>query len=132
MLGGLDFSQHGADGVHHRQQSARKIRRQRKLSLTKAGEKAFSHVRDFLKLAESQKAATSLDRVDGSEDAGQKFLRRRIGLKFHQLAVEPVQVLIAFDQEFLNQVVHCDTLFAVIRIERTRRTAWRGGTLRAE
>ena len=63
--------------------------RKRKFPVPKAREKAFTHVRDLLQLAESEKTAASFDRVDGSENARQKFLRGRVGFKLHQFAVEP-------------------------------------------
>src|SRR5690348_1990070 len=74
LLGGLYFSQHYANGIHHRQQPARKFRREREFPVPKAGEKALSHMSDFLQLGESQKAATSFNCMDGPEDARQKFL----------------------------------------------------------
>jgi hypothetical protein len=40
-------------------------------------------------------------------------LRRGIGFQLYELAVEPVRVLIAFNQEFLDQIVHHTTLFAL-------------------
>jgi hypothetical protein len=69
--------------------------------------------------------------MDGPEDARQKFLRGRIDFKFHQFAVEPVQVLITFDQEFLDQVVHGTTLFAAIRLVWLEKVPWRGWRPRA-
>jgi hypothetical protein len=126
LLSGLYFSEHGANGVYHREQPARNFRRQRKLAVPEPGEKAFSHVSDFLKFAEPQETAASLDRMDGSEDARQKFMRRWIDFKFHQFTIEPVQVLGAFDQEFLNQVIHGTTLFGIVRLGRIKTPAWRG------
>jgi hypothetical protein len=69
--------------------------------------------------------------VDGSENARQKFLGKRIGFKFHELAVEPVQILITLDQEFLDQFVHCTTLFSIRTLPGKQGTARRCPALRS-
>lgn len=72
---------------------------------------------DILQIANPKEAATTLDRVDGSENTRHKFLGRRIGFHLHQFAVEPVQILRAFDQEFMDQIVHCTALFSADSLE---------------
>ena len=69
---------------------------------------------DFLQLAESQETAASLNRMNRSKDARKKVLRRGIRFQFDEFAVEPVQILVTFDQEFLDQIVHCTTLLGKV------------------
>ena len=44
--------------------------------------------------------------MDGSEDAVQQLTGSWVRFELDQLLVEPVQVLVAFDKEVLNDVIH--------------------------
>jgi len=80
-------------------------------------------MRHVLQLAESQESAAPLDRMDRAENARHQFLRRWIGFELHQLAIEAIQVLIALDQEILDQIVHSRTLKGLLFADQPRNPA---------
>jgi len=45
--------------------------------------------------------------VDGPKDAGEQLVWGRIFSQLHEVAVELVKSLAAFDQELLNKLLHC-------------------------
>src|SRR6266567_2436827 len=59
---------------------------------------------NLLEFAEAQKAAGTLDGVDGAKNSRQRILVLRIFLQPHQVPVQPVQVLVTLDQKFLNDI----------------------------
>jgi len=44
------------------------------------------------------------NRMNAAEDTGQQFSRPGIAFQLHQFAVQPVEVLVTFDQELLNEI----------------------------
>jgi len=69
-----------------------------------ATRRAFPRMGQRLQLVESQKATRALNRMNAAEDTGQQFSRRGIAFQLHQFAVQPVEVLVTFDQELLNEI----------------------------
>jgi hypothetical protein len=59
---------------------------------------------DFLQFVEAQKAARSLDGMDGAKDASQRVAVMRIFLQPDQIAVQPIQVFIALREKILDDV----------------------------
>ena len=55
---------------------------------------------------ERQHAATALDGMDGSKDAGEKLFGGWVRLQLHKFTVQPVQILDAFNKKILDQVIH--------------------------
>lgn len=58
-----------------------------------------------LQLFKPQEPARTLNGMDAAKDAGQQVGRSGITFQLHELAVEPIEILIALDQKFLNQIV---------------------------
>lgn len=52
---------------------------------------------EFLKTLESQETAAPFDRVNRPKNTGKEFLGRWVRFEFHQLLIQPIQVLIALD-----------------------------------
>jgi hypothetical protein len=69
-------------------------------------EQVFARVGQLFEPRKAQESAASLDSVDGAENAGQQLFGGRIGLQFHEFLVQPIQVLVAFDEKIFNDFVH--------------------------
>ena len=63
-------------------------------------------MRHRLEFAIAEEAAAALERMDRAEDAGEGLLRAGILLEYNQVAIEAIQVLIALDQEFFDDLIH--------------------------
>jgi len=68
-------------------------------------------VSDFFQLGEAEEAARPLDGMNSAEDAGQRILILGIFLQSNQVAVQAVEVFIAFNQEFLNNIAFAHRCF---------------------
>src|SRR5437899_3257891 len=62
-------------------------------------------MRHALQLPKSQKPAGPLDRVDRAENARKRLPVARILLQIHQFSVQPIQVFIALQQEFTDDLI---------------------------
>ena len=102
---GLDRGEQRADAVDHLQQHARAGRRQGQLAVPQPGEHVLPDVRDLLEPVEGEEAAGALDGVDRPEDAGQPLAGVGLLLEGDQVGVQLVEVLVALDQELLDDVV---------------------------
>ena len=100
----LDVLQHPPHSVNRIQQRGGDLGGQCQRAIAQPAEQVFSDVRQFFELVETQKAASALNGVDDAEDAGQRTFIGRIFLEFDQFAVQPVKVLVTFDQKVFNDV----------------------------
>ena len=94
-----------ADRVDHLQEHARAGRGQLQLAVAEPGQHVLADVGDLLQAVERQEAAGALDRVDRPEDARQPLARVRLLLQGDEVRVQLVEVLVALDQELLDDVV---------------------------
>ena len=104
LAGGLNFLQHLAHCIHHAQQGSRKLWIQRELPIAQAREQVFSNVGHFFQLAETEKSAGALNRVDRPKYARQGFFVAGVLLQTDQVAVQAVQILGTLDQKVLDDV----------------------------
>jgi hypothetical protein len=102
----LDEGQHLAHGVHHGQQPAGHLGVQADVAVTQPAEQVLAHVCHRFQAIETEKSAGSLDRVDGAENGREQLLVRRLFLQLDEVAIQSVQVLVAFHKEFTDQFVH--------------------------
>jgi len=51
------------------------------------------------------RATRTFNRVNAAEDTGKQFSRSGIAFQLYQFAVQPVEVLVTFDQELMNEVI---------------------------
>ena len=70
----------------------------------------FGRVRQRLETRQAEETAGALDGVDEAEDVAENFGVVRLLLETHELDVDHVEALVGFDQEFLEQVVHANSL----------------------
>ena len=61
---------------------------------------------DFLQARKTKESATAFNSVNRTEDSGQQILGTRIGFQLDQFLIEPVEVLMAFNEEVLDDFVH--------------------------
>ena len=102
---GLDAGQHGPDGVEHGQQAAGDFRVEQQMAVAQTAQQTLADVADRFQFAEAEETARPLDGVDGAEDAGQSLPVLGILFQCHQVAVELVEVLVTFDQEFFDDII---------------------------
>src|SRR6186997_137689 len=60
-----------------------------------------------LQLAKAEKTARAFDRVDCAEDAAECHRRRWFLLERNEIAVQLIEVLVAFDQKVFHYVLEC-------------------------
>src|SRR5579872_522320 len=75
-------------------------------------------MRDSFQLVERQKAGCALDGMNRPKNAGERLAIARVFLERNQVLIEPVQVLVAFNQEFFDDfgVAHQDSFARGSRI----------------
>src|SRR6476660_9614155 len=61
---------------------------------------------DPLELKEAQEPAGALDRVHGAEDAREHVTGVGVSVQCEEVAVQPVEALVALDEELRNDLVH--------------------------
>ncbi len=101
----LDGREDLANRIHHRQQRARHLRIETEDAVSELGEQALALVGERPELREREEARRSLDRVDRPEDPRQGLDIRGILLERDEVTIELVEVLVAFDEELVDQVV---------------------------
>ena len=74
-------------------------------AVAQLGQEVLAGVGHTLELLEAEKAARPLHRMDGAEDRGDDLTVAGVLLEQQELLVEPVEVLVALDQELLHQAV---------------------------
>ena len=73
-------------------------------AVAQPGQQGFTGMGQRLQPGEGQEAARTLDRVNRPEDPGNQFARLWLLLKCHQVLVNLVQVLVAFHEEFADDL----------------------------
>ena len=101
----LDGRQHLAHGIDQRQQRVRPRLVEREVAVAQPAQQVLAGVRELTQTIEAQEACGPLDRVDGSEDAREHLGRARISLELEELVVEPVEVLVALQEELLDDLI---------------------------
>ncbi|MEZ5284151.1 MAG: hypothetical protein R2712_04940 [Vicinamibacterales bacterium] len=100
----LDRLQDLPDGIDHRQQRAGHLGVEAQLEVAELAQQVLTDVRDGLELGEAEEPARALDRVNRPKDAPQAFAVLGILLERHEVAVQAIEVLVAFDQELFDQI----------------------------
>jgi hypothetical protein len=104
VAGRFDALEHLPDRVDHVQQRGGDLRVENHFAVAQAAQQIFTRVGDRFELGEPQKTAGALDGVDGAENTGQSFAVAGIPLQLHEFAVQRIQVLVALDQKFADDV----------------------------
>lgn len=102
----FDVGQHLPHGVDHRQLAAGDFGRERQLAFAELAQQVLADVRHRLQIRESEEARRAFDRVNRAKDAGQTFFVVRIFFEVHQISIELVEVLVALDEELLDDLIH--------------------------
>jgi hypothetical protein len=63
-------------------------------------------VGNFFEARKTKESATAFNSVNRTEDSGQQILGSRIGFQLDQFLIEPVEILIAFNEEVFDDFVH--------------------------
>ncbi len=101
----FNVSEDAPNRVHQGQQGADNVRIQNESAVTQTAEQALAGVGNGFQTGEGEESAGALDGVKRAEDAGQAVAVPRLLLQDHQIAVELIQVLLAFDEELTDDVV---------------------------
>ena len=104
--GRLDAAEQAAHRVDHVEQRAGDLGGEEQLAVAQPGQQVLADVRDGLEPPVRQEAAGALDGVDGAEDAPEQVAAVRRLLEGDEVLVELVEVLVALDQELLDDLVH--------------------------
>ncbi len=94
-----------ANHVDDIEQNRRHRRGPLEASLAEVAEQTLGGVRDRLQPGKVEEAAGAFDGVEGSKDAVEGVAAGRVLLDRDQVAVELIQVLLTFHQEFLNRQI---------------------------
>lgn len=103
--GRFDGAQHVAHGIDQGEQGVGDVLVEQQLAVAQPAEQALAGMGDGLQAFEAEEAAGALDGVDGAEDAAEMLAVLRVLLEGDEFAIEPIQALIALDQEFLDQII---------------------------
>ena len=106
VAGRLDAAEQPADGVDHLEQRAGDLRRERELAVAQPRQQVLADVGDRLEPVVGQEAAGALDRVDRAEHAAEQVPAGGVLLERDQVVVQLVEVLVALDEELLDDLVH--------------------------
>src|SRR3569623_3708249 len=104
LLGRLDRRQHAADRVHRGQQCRGDLGAERDLLVAQPAEQALGGVGDALQPRVTEEAAGPLDGVIGPTDARDRFARAWVLLQRDEVAVQPIEIFIALDQELFDDL----------------------------
>jgi hypothetical protein len=115
LTGGFNADQDLPHRVHHTQERRRYLRIQSKLLVPQPAEQVLAYMRHRFQFAETQKAARTLDGVNGTKHAGQRVTVLRIFFQPNQFPVQAVQVLVTLDEKVFYDVTfaHPAALFSV-------------------
>ena len=102
--GRFDGREDRLDGVHRFEDQRHQVRRQRPFPVPKLVQQRLGDVGDLLEDAEVEEAARPLDGVNRAEDAVEQPQIVGPLLQVHHLLFEARQVLVALDQEVLDDV----------------------------
>ena len=102
--GAADVADQAADRIDQGQQLRDDRGSQLDSAVAQLAEQCFARVTYLFQPREGEETARALDVVEGAENAVQPFAVARVGLQGHQVAVQLLQVLAAFQQEFLDEV----------------------------
>ena len=101
----LDRGQNAADRVDKFEEAGRPLLGQPQATVAQAREQPFAGMGEDLELAERQEAAGAFDRVNRAENA----LEQRVGVRFllerNKVAIELVEILVAFHEELAHDLV---------------------------
>ena len=104
LAGRLDHRQHRSDRVDQRQQSGGDLVGELQVTVAEPAEEALTHVGQPLELSEGEEPGGSLDRVDRPEHTRQHLEVTRSPLQGHEVAVHLIQVLVALDEELVDDL----------------------------
>jgi hypothetical protein len=105
VANGLDAREHLANGIDHREKRGGHFGIQRKFAVAELAEQVFADVRDGFEFCESEESTGALDRVNRTENAGERAAIAGIFFQVDQLAVEEVEIFAALDQELADDVI---------------------------
>jgi hypothetical protein len=101
----LDHGEHLAHRVDEGEQRVRTGLVEGEVAVAQPAEQVLTRVRELAQPIEAQEPCGSLDGVDRAEDARQHLRRAGIPLELDELVVEPVEVLIALQEELLDDLI---------------------------
>ena len=102
----LDLSQDQPQDVASSQEHAGGLRRDRQGPVSDTRQEALRRMGDPFELEETQEPAGALDRVHGAEDAREHLMGSGVSFECEEVAVQPVEALVALEQELRNDFVH--------------------------
>ena len=102
----LDLSQDQPQDVARGQEHAGGLRRDRQGPVSDTRQEALRRMSDPFELEEAQEPAGALDRVHGAEDAREHVTGSGVSFECEEVAVQPVEALVALDEELRNDLVH--------------------------
>ena len=95
-----------ADRVDQRQQTGGDLVGELQVTVAEPAEQALTDVGQPLELSEGEEPGGALDRVDRAEHTRQHLEVTRSPLQGHEVAVQLIQVLVALDEELVDDFAH--------------------------
>ena len=102
----LDGAQDAAQPVEEGEESADNLGSSGDAAVAQEAEKIFAGVGEGFEARETEKAGGALDGVDGAEDFREQAGIGGAGLELGEAPLHAVEPLLAFEQEFVREVVH--------------------------
>jgi hypothetical protein len=111
--------EHGPGGIDSLKNQRNQRRGQFALTLTQLAEQTFGLVRDLFKRGKTEKTASTLNSVYGSEDARQKRRVRGVLFQFDEFPIQTGEVFMALNEELANYilVLHSMVSMKSVKIE---------------
>jgi hypothetical protein len=104
--GFFDHREHAAHRVHQHQQPGGDLVGELEVAVAEPAEQALADVSHPLEVSEGEEAGGALDRVDRAEHAREHFEVTRRTFQGHEVAVELIQILVALDEELVDDFAH--------------------------
>src|SRR5262249_50368066 len=89
----------------HPEEGSSDVGIERELAVAEFAEEVFADVRDGFEFDEAEKSAGAFDRMNRTEDAGERVSIAGIFFQLDQLAIQQIEVLVAFDQKLANDFI---------------------------